>query len=177
MDEQDVIDALRHHDEKALGQLIENYGDFIQQVILHNLPTSYERGFVQDVENRCYYQVWSKITTYDATKGEFKAWLGTVVKNQAIDYKRGIKGTFQTLAIDENFLVDDAVSTTEEPLDYDELFAPLSETERKIFKLYFIDDLTTKEIAKTLNMRSLAVYKHLSRGRRKLKQEVNQHDF
>ncbi|KRM79911.1 hypothetical protein FC84_GL000610 [Lapidilactobacillus dextrinicus DSM 20335] len=57
MDEQTVITALRHHDEKALGQLIEHYGDFIQQVVLHNLPTSYERGFLHDIENRCYYQV------------------------------------------------------------------------------------------------------------------------
>lgn len=177
MDEQDVIAALRNHDEKALGQLIENYGDFIHQVVLHNLPTSYERGFVQDVENRCYYQVWSKIATYDSTKGEFKAWLGTVVKNQTIDYKRGLRGTFQTLTIDEKFLADDAVSQTDEPIDYDVLFAPLSETERQIFKLYFIDDLTPKEIAKNLHMRPLAVYKHLSRGRRKLQQEVDQHDF
>lgn len=177
MDEQEVIDALRRHDEKALGQLIENYGDFIQQVILHNLPTTYERSFLGDVENRCYYQVWSKITNYDAAKGEFKAWLGTVVKNQAIDYKRGIKGTFETLAIDDNFLADDAVSVIEEPIDFETLFAPLSDTERQIFKLYFSDDLTPKEIAKQLHMRPLAVYKHLSRGRHKLQQEVDQHDF
>lgn len=177
MDEQVVITALRHHDEKALGQLIEHYGDFIQQVVLHNLPTSYERGFLHDIENRCYYQVWTKITSYDETKGEFKAWLGTVVKNQTIDYKRGLKGTFQTLAIDETYLASDQVDQIKDEIDYNELFAPLSETERQVFNLYLIEDLTPKEIAKTLHLRSLAVYKHLSRGRRKLKQEVEQHDF
>ena len=74
-------------------------------------------------------------------------------------------------------MASDQVDQIKDEIDYNELFAPLSETERQVFNLYLIEDLTPKEIAKTLHMRSLAVYKHLSRGRHKLKQEVEQHDF
>ncbi|MFD1465328.1 RNA polymerase sigma factor [Lapidilactobacillus mulanensis] len=81
------------------------------------------------------------------------------------------------MALDETYLADLETPPATEPLDFDALFTPLSPTERQVFQLYFIDDLTPQEIAAKLKMKRLAVYKHLSRGRLKLKQEVKQHDL
>lgn len=177
VDETGLISALKQHQADSMNQLIELEGDFIHQLVMHNLPSQYERGYLEDVENRCYYQIWTHIEAYDATRGEFRPWLSAVVRNQAKDYKRGLKATFKTMALDETYLADLETPPATEPLDFDALFTPLSPTERQVFQLYFIDDLTPQEIAAKLKMKRLAVYKHLSRGRLKLKQEVKQHDL
>ncbi len=84
----ELVAALARHQEAALTALIDQYGDFIWQVVWHYLQGEYMRGYTLDIENRSYYQIWQKIALYNPSKGAFKSWLGTVVKNQTLDYIR-----------------------------------------------------------------------------------------
>ncbi|MFD1465040.1 RNA polymerase sigma factor [Lapidilactobacillus mulanensis] len=179
MKDNDLITALQKRDDAALEQLIAAYGEFIHRVILHYLPNDYERTFVADIENRCYFQVWTKIRMFDPSKGNFEAWLGTVVKNQTTDYKRGLRATYNILSVDDSHLDENVNLATEveEPVDYQQIFAPLTDSQRQIFEMFYVADLTVPEIAKELHIHRLSVYKQLSRGRKKLQQEVERHDL
>ena len=172
--EEELVAKLRRQDEAALPELITTYGDYVLQVIWHQLPSQYERSYTSDIANRCYFQVWSKIASFDETKGSFKTWLGAIVKHQAIDYQRGLKATFSQVDLQDVVL---PTPPPDEPLELGQLLNILSEKEREIFQLYFEKDLTPEEISQRLRMRRGAVYKHLSRARHKLKQEAAKNDF
>ncbi|MFD1428770.1 sigma-70 family RNA polymerase sigma factor [Lacticaseibacillus mingshuiensis] len=166
-DDEALVAKLRVQDDSALDDLIDQYGDFIRMVILHHLTSDYQRGFSRDIENRVYYQVWSKGATFDSAKGSFKNWLSAVIKHCAIDYQRGLAGTLATMDLDEA-VVEQA--PPDDPIDYAGLFAPLSDVERQVFQLYFQNDRTPEEIARQLHMRRGAVYQHLSRGKKKIRE-------
>ena len=166
MDDIALIAKLKAHDDEALLALVEAYGRLIRQVVWHQLLTAYERGFTDDVENRVYYKVWTRIDQFDETKGSFANWLCAIAKHQAIDYERGLAATFTTLDLDNVTVV---APKTAAP-DCEALFAILSPLEQQIFRLYFIQTLTVEEIAKQLHLKRDAVYQHLSRGRKKLRQ-------
>lgn len=165
MTDEELVKKLQAHDEDALEALIELYGDFIRQVVWRYLRGEYQRGYTLDIENRSYYQVWAKIDRYDPAKGNFPAWLGTVVKHQTLDYKKGLAATFQNLD-----LLPDAIASTEPltPPDWSELFTVLNEQEQQIFNLFFVEGLYPAEIAKQLKLKPATVYQNLSRGRRKI---------
>ena len=84
------------------------------------------------------------------------------------------KATFATLDLDS---VTVAAPTAKQQ-DLEALFAVLSQLEQQVFRLYFIQTLTVEEIAKQLHLKRDAVYQHLSRGRKKLRQGgMNHADF
>lgn len=174
MEEAELITRLRAQDEAALTELVVSYGGFINQVILHNLPNDFQRDFTEDIANRCFYQVWMHIGQYDADKGTFKNWLSAIVKHQTIDYQRGLKATTKAISLDKVIVPTPPVT---EELDYDKLFASLSKTEQQVFMLFYRDDYLPEEIAKKMRMRRLTVYKHLSRGRKKLQEEGVFHGY
>ena len=174
MEEAELIARLRAQDEAALTELVVSYGGFINQVILHNLPNDFRRDFTADIANRCFYQVWSHIGQYDADKGTFKNWLSAIVKHQTIDYQRGLKAMLQNTTLDHVVLSTPPIT---EKLDYETIFASLSKTEREVFMLFYRDDLLPEEIGKKLRMKRWSVYKHLSRGRKKLQEEGVINDY
>ncbi|WP_225048336.1 sigma-70 family RNA polymerase sigma factor [Lacticaseibacillus kribbianus] len=170
MEDETLVAALRLHDDQAMMALIETYGTFVRQVVWRNLPSAYERSYTNDIENRTYYKVWTKIGQFDPAKGSFKSWLAAIAQNQARDYQRGLAASFQFLDIDQVYLAEPAAPEPEAQLDTDALFANLSDVERAVFERFFNQDQTPAQIAKALHMRRSAVYQHLSRGRKKLRQ-------
>lgn len=165
MDNETLLAQLRAHDEAGLDALIDQYGALIRQVIWRYLRGGYERGYTQDIENRCYYKIWAKIDTYDPTKGNFEAWVGTIAKHQALDYKKGLKGTFQDLDLAADYL---AAEDPEPEIDWQPYLQQLSGQQLTVFKLFFVDGLYPMEIAQQLKMKPTAVYKNLSRARQKI---------
>lgn len=171
----DLVQKLVDHDDRALFILIQRYGHFIRTVIWHYLRSPYERSYTNDILNRCYFQIWTKIQTFDAQKGSFKNWLSTVVKNQAFDYQRGLHGTFKEMGLPDNLLASTTMTT--ETIDYDKLFAPLAQRDRRMFQMFFAEGYSAEEIAQQLHLSKANVYQRLSRGRQKIRQEVDRHDF
>ncbi len=170
MEETEIVRRLQAQDESVLVDFMTAYGDFIGQVINYNLRDSYSRQFFEDIENRCFYQIWSKIGSYNASKGEFKAWLGTVVKYQTIDYKRGLRASLRDMEIDDSFIATHETPASHDEIDLEPIFKLLTPTERQVFDLYFNEDLYPEEISKKLQMSTNAVYTNLSRGRKKIKE-------
>ncbi|WP_246287468.1 RNA polymerase sigma factor [Lacticaseibacillus absianus] len=167
MTDQELVAQLRAQTDTALVALINAYGVLIRQVALRYLSDEYGRGYLSDVENRVYYKVWTRIATYDPTKGTLAAWLAAVAKHQALDYQRGLAADLRVLDIDT---VDVVAPSVGEPLEWAVLFAPLTSIERQVFELFFVQGLDASGVAQRLHMRRSAVYQHLSRGRKKLRQ-------
>jgi RNA polymerase sigma-70 factor (ECF subfamily) len=115
-------------------------------------------------------RVFANIHKYEAAKGSFYSWLHAVVRNAALTFLRDSK-TFRANELTENVL--DTVS--ENPFDnydWEELFKVLKKLPtdtRAVVVLFYIEDLSIKEIAGMLRMKEGTVKWHLSEGRKKLR--------
>lgn len=167
MTDEQIISQLRAHDEAGLVALMEQYGQLVRQIIWRYLRSEYERGYTRDIENRAYYRIWANIDQYRSEKGNFAAWLGTIVKNQTLDYKWGLSGAYQDLDLLPEYV---ATTTLDEDIDWEPYLQQLSGPMQQVFKLFFVDGLYPVEIAKELKMKPATVYKNLSRARQKIQE-------
>ena len=120
--------------------------------------------------NNGMLRVFSNIHKYDAAKGNFYSWVHTVVRNTALTFLRDSK-TFRTNELTEN-VPDTASENPFDNYDWEELFKVLKKLPtdtRAVVVLFYIEDLSIKEIAGMLQMKEGTVKWHLSEGRKKLR--------
>ena len=85
MKESEIIDRLRSQNEQGMNELLIHYGPLMRYVIAPILPNAQDR---EDCLSEAAMQVWRKIGQFDAGRGGWVAWLTTVTRNHALNYKR-----------------------------------------------------------------------------------------
>ena len=129
------------------------------KAILHN-ETDVEDA-VQEALCRAFY----KLHTLRQPKF-FKTWLTRVVINCCYDLLRQQKGLLPLEVVPEESESDDR----DTPLDVQRVLAELSENDRLILTLYYLNDLPVKEIARMLSITEGAAKMRLSHGRKKFRE-------
>jgi len=77
--------ALDPHDEEAWQRLYGIYEKFIYH-ILRQMNTS--ENDIADIAQQCVIKLMRDLKNYDRTKGQFRSWFRTVVRNTALMYFR-----------------------------------------------------------------------------------------
>ena len=72
-------------DNAAWNEFIEYYGRFIYHIILKMGVGS---ANADDIAQQIALTLWQKINTYDSTKGHFRPWLSTVIRNSVNQHFR-----------------------------------------------------------------------------------------
>lgn len=129
------------------------------KAILHN-ETDVEDA-VQEALCRAFY----KIHTLRQPKF-FKTWLTRVVINCCYDLLRQQKGLLPLDLVPEEGASDDRDTS----LDVQRVLAELSENDRLILTLYYLNDMPVKEIAGMLSISEGAAKMRLSHGRKKFRE-------
>lgn len=117
-------------------------------------------------------RVFAHIYQYDAAKGNFYSWIHTIVRNAALTLIRDRKGGFRNEELTED-LHDAKSENPFDKFDWEELFQHLEKLPtdtRAVVVLYYVEDLSVKEISNELQMKEGTVKWHLSEGRKKLRQ-------
>ncbi len=89
--EQELVQRLLARDERALGQLYEQYARNLFTVILRVVQ---DEAMAQDVLQEGLLKVWLSIGSYEATRGRLFTWMVRVCCNQAIDALRSPRQRF-----------------------------------------------------------------------------------
>ncbi|GAB3858792.1 RNA polymerase sigma factor [Hymenobacter negativus] len=89
--EQALVERLLARDERALGQLYEQYARNLFTVILRVVQ---DEALAQDVLQEGLLKVWLSIGSYEATRGRLFTWMVRVCCNQAIDALRSPRYRF-----------------------------------------------------------------------------------
>lgn len=89
--EQELVQRLLARDERALGQLYEQYARNLFTVILRVVQ---DEALAQDVLQEGLLKVWLSIGSYEATRGRLFTWMVRVCCNQAIDVLRSPRHRF-----------------------------------------------------------------------------------
>ena len=80
-----LLRAVNPDDESAWDEFVEYYGRFIYHIILKMGVNSSNSD---DIAQQIVIKLWKKINTYDNSKGNFRPWLSTVIRNSVNEHYR-----------------------------------------------------------------------------------------
>lgn len=118
-----------------------------------------------DVFSEVFLSYFKKPRTFESEEHR-KAWLIRVTINCAKDF---LEKRSQWQQIHEETVADRSVSNADTYMDLHAAIEKLRPEYREIIKLYYLDDLSVKQIAQVLNKNENTVKTHLSRARELLK--------
>ncbi len=127
-------------------------------------------------------QVFTRIETFDAAKGDLFGWVYAVVRNSALSLVRQKKSVMRFQEFTSEMYVEivhqnPLINESEERVA--KFLKALSLTTRAVFSLFYVEGMLIKEIAQNLEMKEGTVKWHLNDGRNKLKsmlqEPINNH--
>lgn len=172
-----LIKSAQAGDESAYNKLYYKYRGFTTNILYKYIKDFDE---AKEVNNIVWLKVYNKLLKFkDYTS--FGGWLRILTNHTAVDYLREMKNlTYAPEGAEEKI--------SESPMDVDygqsevdrltynqvvEEFKRFPEDVRKVFKLFYVDNLKVDDISAVTGIPVGTVKSHLSRKRKKLKQIFN----
>ncbi|MEG0051417.1 MAG: sigma-70 family RNA polymerase sigma factor [Terrisporobacter sp.] len=169
MEDKIIIKYLKKKKEEGLMLLINNYGDYINTIVKNNLKdlNFYQEECINDI----LLSIWNNIDSFDSKKNTLKNWIGVVSKHKTIDYKRKyLKQSREEIINEDISVLDRNLLKKELEEEVEELLKNLKEKDKKLFRLYYLEELDIETIAEEMNIKPFNIYSRLSRCKKKLKE-------
>ena len=169
-----VIAACIAGNSQAQHILFKKYFGYAKSVCLRY---TYSPEEAEEVLNEGFFKVFNNLERYDPGQ-PFKAWLRTVMVNNAISYFRRNKKHYAARTafdeIPEPGIADDAVSeiTAGEIMQLIHELKPIYKT---VFLMYAVDGYSHKEIASMLEINEATVRSQYARARAQLQEVITLH--
>ena len=84
-----LFERLRRRDAQAMAQLYDQYSRAVYSLIYRIVQ---DVGVAEDLAQETFLRVWNQAAAFDPGKGSAAAWILTVARNRAIDWKRSAEG-------------------------------------------------------------------------------------
>jgi RNA polymerase sigma-70 factor (ECF subfamily) len=147
----ELLDGIAALDEDALGALYDRYGGGAFALAYRLLG---DRGAAEEIVQEAFLSVWRRSSTFDVERGSVKGWLMTIVRNAAIDRRRG-RFRYQQGEVDIDDIAyrlagDDVWDDVSRALDRQNVRRALDELpveQRETLELAYFAGLTQMEIA------------------------------
>lgn len=152
--EQELVEALKGHINKAYKYLYLHYRGSLYNVIIQIIP---DTETANDVLQEVFITVWKNIDKYDAEKGRLYTWLLNVTRNTAINKTRSkiYKSSLKNDSI-SNYVNDiDKKITVQQNINHIGLRKEVSRLKdelKSVLELSYFNGFTQEEIAKVLNI-------------------------
>ena len=137
---------------------MRTYADMVYRIAYRYVKNSID---TDDVFSEVFLAYFKKDRTFESEEHR-KAWLIRVTINCAKDL---LAQRTQLQQIHEEILPDQTVRDADTYMDLHEAVEQLRPDYREVIKLYYLDDLSVKEIAQILNKNENTIKTQLSRAR------------
>lgn len=151
----------------AFSRLVEIHQQGLRRFLL-NL-TGGDENLTDDVAQETFIKAWMAIRSFHGLSG-FRTWLYRIALNELSNYRR-YSCRFDTTPVDNPALhiADPSSGETDARMDASALISTLPENERTVVLLFYIEEMSLKEIVKVTGMPEGTVKSHLSRARNRLR--------
>jgi RNA polymerase sigma-70 factor (ECF subfamily) len=151
-EETELVRRLRSRDPHALGELYDQYGRSAYYVI-HRVVG--DQSVAEDLVQETFLRVWNGMSAFDTERGTLSRWVMTVARNQAIDYLRSWQGRVARGAVPVDTWArvtgaggeNQAVERIDRKRTVRKALQKLSERQRDMLKLAYVEGLTQTEMA------------------------------
>ena len=151
--EKKLVKSAQAGDSHAFGTLYDQYSAQIYRFIVVKVSTRQE---AEDLTHEVFLSAWQKLPGFKIQKFPFSSWLYRIARNRVIDYYRTQKKHFSVDelvgSLEEEFLRVGAVQSEDLNLKLEmeqvlSAIEELTEDQREVIEMRFIQDLSPKEIA------------------------------
>lgn len=173
--EDNYIEELKKHNEKALNYVIDTYGAYLNAVIIRHLGSL--RSYREECLNDVIFKIWQHIGQFDEKRNTFKNWIGAVARYQAIDYVRKYIKDTEQLELKEEFARCDVVEELLEKelsKEMEELLSCLKIKDRELFYKIYVEQLDIGEVSRQTGYSKGNIYKRVSRGKLKIRKNFGE---
>jgi RNA polymerase sigma factor (sigma-70 family) len=146
------LSDLRAHNNMSFRKLYSTYSAQLLGIIMRVVP---EREIAEDILQDSFVKIWKSIDTYDPEKGKLFTWMARLVRNSAIDYKRGktCAKSSKNEDIESVYAKVDSVHFVPDRSDaigVRELMCVLSDSQKQILDLVYFHGYTQAEVSDEL---------------------------
>ncbi len=169
-----IIKGLMAQDQRIVGLLIKQYGSYIYTIIYNILKSKPE---AEEACQDTFLKVVNKIEDYNYSSA-FKSWIFTIAYRTGIDYKRKQKLTQDesTLAfMDNGDRADEGIYKSEEKQNINKLLSVLNEEDALLVTMYYLNEMSIKEITAATNLGESNIKIKLFRARKEMAKHVDKY--
>ena len=157
-------------DERAFGRLMKRYLRPVHRYFL--IETGGDEALSDDLTQETFIRAWKGMDTYRRLSA-FGTWLYRIAYNT---YQNHLKGVKHHLSLDDEHMAPTLLTLTTETDHYAEqvaslhrAIAQLNDGERTCITLFYLEEMSVKEIAAVTSMNESAIKTALHRGRNHLR--------
>lgn len=150
-------------DDRKHALFLKYYGETKDKVFTYLMVRlKFDRATSEDLLMDIVLKAYESFDRFDSQKGTFSSWVFRIAHNHLVNYWRDRK---DSLPLDEevNATTEIEIEPTDSPALY-KVLALLSDAEREIIILRYLQDLSTEEIAEMTGKNPGAVRTGLSRA-------------
>lgn len=142
-----LAERMKEGDRQAAGEIYDYFSPLIYRFVLARIAN---RHLAEDLMQDIFVKVVSKIDTFNQEMGSFSGWIWQITRNTLIDYYREKKEkSFSDFEDVENaFSTPDNIYKKMEISRIMTLVKDFNEEDRELFSLYYLSDLSYKDISK-----------------------------
>ena len=165
-------------DPDAFAALYDFYVEQIYRFVLFRVG---DEQTAEDLTSQVFLKAWDNLSSYQIRGLLFKAWLFRIARNSVIDYYRTYKETMplEPSALTKPDPAAEVGDQVEQQLQAEELrlaLQQLTEDQRQVLTLRFIEGLSTEEVANVLGKRQGAIRALQMRGLQALAEIIETSD-
>ncbi|MGC4031089.1 MAG: sigma-70 family RNA polymerase sigma factor [Tepidisphaeraceae bacterium] len=167
---EELVYAARLHDAEAFTLLISRFEGIALSIAYAHARNAADAG---DLVQEAFMRAWQRLDSLD-DPSRFGHWLGRMVRNLAIDWRRRKRPVRFDPEIDVAgpTAAVSPLETSERKGQIDRALATLDEQSRACVTLRYYENLSSKEIGELLNLTPAAVDMRLSRARGQLRERL-----
>lgn len=172
--DEELLQQVLAADQNAFRILVNRYKAYVFAIILNLLPGSSD---AEDIAQEVFLQVYRSLPDYHPQN--FKAWLGKITLNKALDWKRAHSKYGQQEILEVDYWVDENESRAPDLLliknenknRLQEICRQLPPIYEQIIRQYYFESRSYAEIAERSGISVKTVESRLYRARAMLKQQ------
>lgn len=151
-------------DRDAFGRLVTEYEGGLRRFLL-NL-TGNDAALTDDLSQDTFLKAYLSIRSFKGVS-KFKTWLYRIAYNEFVDYRRrNLVVSVTDEEIPERLV--DTVAPSDAKIDLERCMAALSDIEKSIVLLFYVEDMPIKKVAEITGCPEGTVKSYLSRARVKM---------
>ena len=150
-------------DRHAFGQLVEAYQPSLRRFFM-NLTLG-DEYLSDDLAQETFVKAYLELRSFRGMS-RFGTWLFRIGYNEFYSYKRSQHATYDLEGVVEPS--SSPTDATDASLDVKTALAKLSDIERTVVTLFYIDDMPLKKVATITGLKESTLRSHLHRAREKM---------
>ncbi|TCT17178.1 RNA polymerase sigma-70 factor (ECF subfamily) [Natranaerovirga pectinivora] len=172
-----LILLIKKKKPSALEKIMNLYMNSVYGIAKSIIGTIGSEEDIEECVQDVFIDVWDNIDKYDAERGAFKTWIFILCKYKALNKKKSIEPTLQTVAINETHFSSDSLEKSllskEAKSEIIDAIKSLGKIDREVFVRRFLLEESINEICEFMNLSRQAVDNRLWRGKKLIRAILN----